>query len=167
MTSSNEKQEKKEPVIKKEGKKREVHVRRESQKRKTVNKEIRENSEEKLITKNTEKQAKGRENKLKRHKKEEQSENLIAKKEVNIQERNSKISKRGRRNSKKQNEDVRMKKSPLKIIPLGGLLEIGKNITVFEYEDEIIIVDCRFSISNRRYAWSRLSCRRYNLFRKK
>lgn len=35
-----------------------------------------------------------------------------------------------------------MKKSPLKIIPLGGLLEIGKNLTVFEYEDEIIIVDC-------------------------
>ncbi|MBQ9658117.1 MAG: ribonuclease J [Clostridia bacterium] len=34
------------------------------------------------------------------------------------------------------------KKSKLKIIPLGGLHEVGKNITVFEYEDEIIIVDC-------------------------
>ncbi len=31
---------------------------------------------------------------------------------------------------------------PLKIIPLGGLDEIGKNITVFEYDDEIIIIDC-------------------------
>lgn len=30
----------------------------------------------------------------------------------------------------------------LKIIPLGGLDEIGKNLTVFEYGDEIIIVDC-------------------------
>ena len=39
-------------------------------------------------------------------------------------------------------EVVRFKKSSLKIIPLGGLLEIGKNITVFEYENEIIIVDC-------------------------
>ena len=38
--------------------------------------------------------------------------------------------------------EFRLKKSPLKIIPLGGLLEIGKNITVFEYEDEIVIVDC-------------------------
>ena len=34
------------------------------------------------------------------------------------------------------------KESPLKIIPLGGLLEIGKNMTVFEYENDIIIVDC-------------------------
>lgn len=33
----------------------------------------------------------------------------------------------------------------LKIIPLGGLHEVGKNITVFEYEDEIIIVDCGLS----------------------
>ncbi|MCQ2910882.1 MAG: ribonuclease J [Clostridia bacterium] len=33
-------------------------------------------------------------------------------------------------------------KSKVKIIPLGGLDEIGKNMTAFEYEDEIIIVDC-------------------------
>ena len=33
-------------------------------------------------------------------------------------------------------------KSKLKIIPLGGLNEIGKNITAFEYENEIIVVDC-------------------------
>jgi ribonuclease J len=33
-------------------------------------------------------------------------------------------------------------KSKLKIIPLGGMNEIGKNMTVFEYENEIIIVDC-------------------------
>ena len=32
--------------------------------------------------------------------------------------------------------------SKLKIIPLGGVDEIGKNMTVFEYEDDIIIVDC-------------------------
>ncbi len=30
----------------------------------------------------------------------------------------------------------------LKVIPLGGLNEIGKNMTLFEYEDEAIIVDC-------------------------
>ncbi|MBQ7779381.1 MAG: ribonuclease J [Clostridia bacterium] len=30
----------------------------------------------------------------------------------------------------------------LKVIPLGGLDEIGKNMTVFEYENDIIIIDC-------------------------
>ena len=34
------------------------------------------------------------------------------------------------------------KEKALKIIPLGGLGAIGKNITLFEYRDEIIIVDC-------------------------
>ena len=32
--------------------------------------------------------------------------------------------------------------SNLKIIALGGLDEIGKNITVFQYEDEIVVDDC-------------------------
>ncbi|NCC77589.1 MAG: MBL fold metallo-hydrolase, partial [Clostridia bacterium] len=30
----------------------------------------------------------------------------------------------------------------LKVIPLGGMREIGKNMTVYEYGDEMIIVDC-------------------------
>lgn len=33
-------------------------------------------------------------------------------------------------------------KDKLKIIPLGGLGEIGKNITIFEYKNDIVIVDC-------------------------
>jgi ribonuclease J len=37
---------------------------------------------------------------------------------------------------------VAKSKKKLKIIPLGGIQEIGKNITVFEYGDEIIVVDC-------------------------
>lgn len=41
-----------------------------------------------------------------------------------------------------QKEQVNFKKENLKIIPLGGLLEIGKNITVFEYKEDIILVDC-------------------------
>lgn len=35
--------------------------------------------------------------------------------------------------------------SKLKIIPLGGLEQIGMNITAFEYEDSIIVVDCGLS----------------------
>ena len=34
------------------------------------------------------------------------------------------------------------KKQNLKIIPLGGLEEIGKNITVFEYGNDIVVLDC-------------------------
>ena len=33
----------------------------------------------------------------------------------------------------------------LKIIPLGGLEQIGMNITAFEYEDSIVVVDCGLS----------------------
>ena len=43
-----------------------------------------------------------------------------------------------RRNTSK----FEFKKENLKIIPLGGLDEIGKNITVFEYGNEIVLVDC-------------------------
>ena len=46
------------------------------------------------------------------------------------------------RKTNKNKMDFSFKKSNLKIIALGGLDEIGKNITVFEYEDEIILVDC-------------------------
>lgn len=33
-------------------------------------------------------------------------------------------------------------KNKLKVIPLGGLGEIGKNITIFEYGDDIFVADC-------------------------
>ena len=35
--------------------------------------------------------------------------------------------------------------SGLKVIPLGGLEQIGLNMTAFEYEDSIIVVDCGLS----------------------
>ncbi|MDO5456405.1 MAG: ribonuclease J [Eubacteriales bacterium] len=35
-----------------------------------------------------------------------------------------------------------MKPGALRIIPLGGLEQIGMNITAFEYEDSIVVVDC-------------------------
>ena len=49
------------------------------------------------------------------------------------------------RRKRKKEVDTIFKKSNLKIIPLGGLHEIGKNITVFEYENEMIVVDCGLS----------------------
>lgn len=43
---------------------------------------------------------------------------------------------------KGENRGFEFKPDSIKIIPLGGLHEIGKNITVFEYGNEMIIVDC-------------------------
>jgi len=57
-----------------------------------------------------------------------------------------------RKNNIKTNSDVNqngsqtkdMKNGLLKITPLGGLGEVGKNLTVYEYENDIIIVDMGF-----------------------
>ena len=35
-----------------------------------------------------------------------------------------------------------IKKTPVRIIPLGGLNEIGKNMTVFECSNDMFILDC-------------------------
>jgi len=37
------------------------------------------------------------------------------------------------------------KAEKIRIIPLGGLSEIGRNMTAFEYNDEIMIIDCGLS----------------------
>ena len=37
------------------------------------------------------------------------------------------------------------KVSPVRLIPIGGLNEIGKNMTLLEYEDQMIIIDCGLS----------------------
>ncbi len=64
---------------------------------------------------------------------------LVARKESSLKE----VPKE--RSLKKVNEKNTSKKPGLKIIPLGGLHEVGKNITVFQYEDEMIVVDCGLS----------------------
>ena len=61
------------------------------------------------------------------------------------QRRNTNKMMKQEKNEKSSKENNIFKKPKLKIIPLGGLHEIGKNITVFEYENEIIVVDCGLS----------------------
>jgi len=75
----------------------------------------------------------------------EKLENNI--KEKKVEEKTKKRNYRPRKKKDVQmrennQEQVKFKKENLKIIPLGGLLEIGKNITVFEYGNDIILVDC-------------------------
>ena len=73
---------------------------------------------------------------------EKPKNNLKEEKEITNNLRNRKSNKSSKTN--KNNSSI-FKKSKLKIIPLGGLHEVGKNITVFEYENEIIVVDCGLS----------------------
>ncbi len=47
-----------------------------------------------------------------------------------------------KRNTRSNIQEIALKKDTVKIIPLGGLLEIGKNMTVFEFGNDMIIVDC-------------------------
>ena len=50
---------------------------------------------------------------------------------------------KGKKNpQERQNRQRDQRKTPVKIIPLGGLNEIGKNFTVFECSNDMFIVDC-------------------------
>ena len=50
--------------------------------------------------------------------------------------------KRTQKKTKKQDLPKKLNELPVRISFLGGINEVGKNITLFEYEDDIIIVDC-------------------------
>lgn len=41
-------------------------------------------------------------------------------------------------------------KKALRLIPLGGMREIGKNMTLFEYGDDILIIDCGMAFPDER-----------------
>ena len=71
--------------------------------------------------------------------KKEETKALVVRKETALKE----ISRE--KALKKVTEKVGFKKPRLKIIPLGGLHEVGKNITVFQYDNEMIVVDCGLS----------------------
>ena len=45
-------------------------------------------------------------------------------------------------NTNKPQQAKKTKKSNLKVMFLGGIGEVGKNLTVFEYENDIVVVDC-------------------------
>lgn len=65
-------------------------------------------------------------------------------KSVVVEKKKRRTNKKNVRN-KNNEEQFGFKRPKLRIIPLGGLHEIGKNITVFEYGDDMIAVDCGLS----------------------
>ena len=75
------------------------------------------------------------------------TENIMEKRNINRNRENPKnITKENNKVEAKTNNKSSVpsifEKGKLKVIPLGGLHEVGKNITVFEYGNDIIIVDC-------------------------
>ena len=74
----------------------------------------------------------------------EKTEETTVKRERKNENRIGKRTEKRETRKSRANNNI-FKKGKLKIIPLGGLHEVGKNITVFEYEDEIIVVDCGLS----------------------
>ena len=62
-----------------------------------------------------------------------------------IEKRKTRITNQKKNRKESNEEKFGFKRPKFRIIPLGGLHEIGKNITVFEYGDEMIAVDCGLS----------------------
>ena len=116
--------------------------------------EILKNNEKFVKKENTKRESKKEGGRTRRpYNRKKKEFNNESKETKNLKEKNMEIKSdenkevkpiRTRRKRKKEADNI-FKKSSLKIIPLGGLHEIGKNITVFEYENEIIVVDCGLS----------------------
>ncbi len=84
-------------------------------------------------TENKKQIAKSKENK-KQNETKKHTENKKTQNKAKDNKKNTQSKKGGKVPAKKQ--------SPIKIAFLGGLNEVGKNITLFEYEDDMILVDC-------------------------
>lgn len=65
-----------------------------------------------------------------------------AKKTITQGSKNTKRAKNNNQNTKRRSNSKQATAAPVKITFLGGLNEIGKNITVYEYGSDMIVVDC-------------------------
>jgi len=63
--------------------------------------------------------------------------------------RNSTPAKENEKSAAKQNGKNQPKESPIRIAFLGGLNEVGKNMTLYEYEDDMFLVDCGLSFPDQ------------------
>jgi len=116
---------------------------REMKEKKYENSEVKSNNTKKTTKEGGEKRATKRPYTRKNNNKENSKEKRESVEKNKTEEKN--VARRNTRATKQKNNNNIFKTSKLKIIPLGGLHEIGKNITVFEYENEMIVVDCGLS----------------------
>ena len=74
---------------------------------------------------------------------EKSSEKSIANNdEAKVERKNVKAKKVLSEKTEKTQKNIKIMRDRLKIIPLGGIEEVGKNMTVFEYGNDMILVDC-------------------------
>ncbi len=62
--------------------------------------------------------------------------------EITAKETKKAVAKNAETKEKHSRQEKKQRKTPLRIIPLGGLNEIGKNMTVFECCNDMFILDC-------------------------
>lgn len=103
------------------------------------------------MTKNTKQENKTKVNTKKTTAKKENSKKVNTKKnspqKANVKKVNTKKENTKKVNTKQVNtkQTTKKQKESIKIIPIGGLHEIGKNLTAIQYKDEILIIDCGIS----------------------
>ena len=78
-------------------------------------------------------------------KKESKKKKETKETKTNIKKDTRKSKSTPKKQPKKAKNVAKKAPSKVRIIPLGGLGEIGKNMTAIEYENEILIVDCGLS----------------------
>ena len=84
----------------------------------------------------------GRKNNLKKDVRKKMNDKTKEKIEIlNVESENDSKKNKLKSKAKVSNKFGTFAKSKLKVSPLGGMNEIGKNITAFEYENEIVVVD--------------------------
>ena len=92
---------------------------------------------------NSTKQKRSYNSNVRKERTKREKENVTREDKAKVENNNKKRpQRRNVKNSKNGEKEFDFKKPNLKIIPLGGLEEIGNNMTIFEYDNEMIIVDC-------------------------
>ena len=74
-----------------------------------------------------------------------QTKNSVNEKSKSVNQKAVKNTKKAPQKKSPKSYEKKAMKAGIKIIPLGGMGEIGKNLTVYEYENDIILVDCGMS----------------------